>query len=175
MNEPLAVVVMGVSGAGKTSVGRCLADALGGRFLDADDLHSPESIHKMSAGIPLDDADRWPWLDRVAAAIRAHPGRGGPTVIACSALRREYRDRIRHGVTGSVFFVHLDGSKETIAARIGARGNHFMPTSLLDSQLRTLEPLEPDEHGVMVDIRGDVQAIVDTALATIPQVNPQEK
>ena len=170
MTEALAVVVMGVSGAGKTSVGRHLADVLRGLFLDADDLHTPDSIRKMSFGTPLDDADRWPWLDRVAATFRAHAGSGAFTVIACSALRREYRDRIRQGVPGGVFFVHLTGSRETIAARMAARGSHFMPASLLDSQLRTLEPLGPDEHGVVIDVGNDVHAIVDTAIASIRQV-----
>lgn len=168
MNAAVAIIVMGVSGAGKTSVGQLLADRLGGRFVDADDLHFPESVRKMAAGIPLDDDDRWPWLDRVADEVQAPAPPGAPTVIACSALRRAYRDRIRAGTVGTVYFVHLHGGEETIAARMGGRGGHFMPQSLLDSQLRTLEPLEPDESGILVDIRDDVPVIVDVVLRGLP-------
>ncbi|PRX96542.1 gluconokinase [Allonocardiopsis opalescens] len=159
-----AIVVMGVSGAGKTSVGERLAAALGGGFVDADDLHPAENIRKMSAGIPLDDADRRPWLDRVAAKLRERSASGATTVIACSALRRGYRDRIRRGAGVPVFFVHLDGTEETIAERLSGRAGHFMPMSLLVTQLRTLEALEPDEAGITVDIRGTVEAIVASAI-----------
>ena len=160
---------MGVSGAGKTSVGHLLADRLGGRFVDADDLHFPESVRKMAAGIPLDDEDRWPWLDRVAEVVRGPARPGSPTVIACSALRRAYRDRIRAGTSGGVYFVHLHGTEQTIAARMSGRGGHFMPQSLLDSQLRTLEPLGPDENGIIVDISDPLPDIVAAVIAALPR------
>lgn len=159
---------MGVSGAGKTSVGRLLADRVGGRFVDADDLHFPESVRKMAAGIPLDDDDRWPWLDRVAHQALGPAHASGPTVIACSALRRVYRDRIRAGVEGAVSFVHLHGSKEMLTARMSGRDGHFMPASLLESQLHTLEPLQVDEEGIVVNVDCDLDGIVTAVLAAFP-------
>ncbi|GAA1445887.1 gluconokinase [Nocardiopsis tropica] len=169
MNDALALVVMGVSGSGKTSVGHRLAEELGGVFLDADDLHSARSVRKMSAGVPLNDDDRWPWLDRVAAKFRGDAGAGAPMVIACSALRRVYRDRIRQGVGAHVFFLHLEGTEEVIAARMVERAGHFMPASLLMTQLRTLERLEPEEAGSAVDVHADLEAVVEAALKTLPK------
>lgn len=168
MNDALALVVMGVSGSGKTSVGRRLAEELGGVFLDADGLHSAQSIRKMSAGVPLTDDDRWPWLDRVAAEFRGRAGAGVSVVIACSALRRVYRDRIRHGAGDHVFFLHLEGTEEVIAARMAERAGHFMPASLLTTQLRTLERLEPGEAGSAVDVDTDLDAVVEAALKALP-------
>jgi carbohydrate kinase (thermoresistant glucokinase family) len=132
------VVVMGVSGSGKSVVGQALADDLGWPFFDADDFHPPENVAKMAAGTPLTDADRWPWLDRLAAEMGAIDKRGGNAVLACSALRQAYRDRI--GGAGDVRFVHLAGAYETIAARIAARKHAYMPASLLASQFAALEP-----------------------------------
>ncbi len=134
----MIVVVMGVSGSGKSVVGQALASDLGWPFFDADDFHPPENVAKMAAGTPLTDADRWPWLDRLAADMRAIDEGGGNAVLACSALRQAYRDRI--GRAGEVRFVHLSGSRDVIAARMAARKHAYMPPSLLASQFAALEP-----------------------------------
>jgi gluconokinase len=146
------VVVMGVSGSGKSTVGRLLADRLGAAFVDADDLHPEANVAKMTAGIPLTDEDRRPWLRRVAEAANAEDG---PVVIACSALRRAYRDLLTSEADAPLAFVHLNGSPELLAGRLAARTGHFMPPALLDSQLRTLEPLAADEPGFTVDLGAD--------------------
>ena len=138
---------MGVAGSGKSTVGSLLAAELGARFLDADSLHPEANVAKMAAGRPLDDTDRAPWLAAVAAAFVG----GESLVVACSALKRGYRDRIRAGA-GDVVFVHLAGAPELLAERIGARPGHFMPPALLASQLATLEPLGADEPGFTLDI-----------------------
>lgn len=153
----MAVVVLGVSGSGKTTIGSGLADALGVSFRDADDLHSPANRAKMASGRPLTDEDRWPWLDAVGEALAR--GRGAGIVIACSALRRVYRDRLRRACP-DVLFVHLDGSRDVLRARMEGRLDHFMPAELLDSQLATLEPLESDEPGFAVDIATSPEAII---------------
>ena len=133
----MIVVVMGVSGSGKTVVGQALATDLGWPFFDADNFHPKENVAKMAAGTPLTDADRWPWLDRLAAEMKALEERGVSAVLACSALRQAYRDRISRA--GNVRYVHLSGDHDTIAARLAARKNHYMPPTLLASQLATLE------------------------------------
>jgi len=161
MPTPHAVVMMGVSGSGKTTVGAALAKRLGVPFRDADEFHPKGNVEKMSAGIPLTDEDRWPWLDAIAAAIRETPTDQG-IVVSSSALRRIYRDRILKGAGRPVTFVHLDGTKEMIAPRMATRTGHFMPLSLLDSQLATLEPLGPGEPGFRVSIEQPAEAIVDT-------------
>lgn len=149
-------VVMGVSGAGKTVTGLALARALGGRFVEGDDLHPPGNREKMAGGTPLSDEDRWPWLDRVAAAL----AEGEPPVVgACSALRRAYRDRLRARAPDLVFLL-LSGPRDLVAARLGARVGHFMPPALLDSQLATLEPLGPEERGLTVATDGPPEAVV---------------
>lgn len=142
------VIAMGVSGSGKSSVGRLLAKELGGDFLDGDDLHPAANVAKMAAGIPLDDADREPWLREIGARMAAAPG---TMVIGCSALKRAYRDIIRAAAPDTAF-VHLHGTRELLAERMASRPEHFMPLSLLDSQLSTLEPLQADERGVVFDI-----------------------
>lgn len=147
-SDPLRVVLMGVAGSGKTSVGRALAPRLGAEYLDGDDLHPPANIAKMRAGVPLTDADRAPWLARVGDLL-AGPER---RIVGCSALRRSYRDIIRAHAGAPVTFVHLAGSREVIAARIGERRGHFMPASLLDSQFAALEPPGPDEASITADI-----------------------
>lgn len=156
-DAPPLVVVMGVSGSGKSTVGVALARRLGVAFADADDLHPRANIAKMTAGVPLDDADRWPWLDLVGGWLAEHDREGG--VVSCSALRRSYRDRLRRHAPRSRF-VHLDGPREVIARRQADRAGHFMPASLLDSQLATLEPLGPDEDGVVLDLGQGVDALV---------------
>lgn len=151
MPEPMAVVVTGVSGSGKSTVGALLAQRLGWPFADGDDLHTPEAIAKMHAGLPLDDADRAPWLRRVAAWIDAHLAAGESGVVACSALRRVYRDAIVRG-RSDVRLVHLDGARALIAQRLAVRRGHFMPARLLDSQFAALQPPDPDENAIVVGI-----------------------
>lgn len=160
--QTYSVVVMGVSAAGKSSVGRELADALGLPFVDADALHPPANVEKMARGEALTDGDRWPWLDAVAARLAEASPPG--IVMACSALRRTYRDRLRAGAPSTVF-VHLTGSPELLAERAAARTDHFMPPELLTSQLDTLEPLAADEPGTTIDVAAPVAAIVADARA----------
>ena len=161
--RPLAVVVMGVSGCGKTAVGSLLAQRLGARFIDADDLHPPDNVEKMRAGIPLDDADRAPWLRLLNARLREVTAAGEPVVLACSALKQRYRDTLAAGVPG-LRFVHLAGSRELIAARLAARQHRYMPTTLLDSQFATLEP--PAE-AVVVDVALPLEAAVEAAVRAL--------
>ena len=153
------VVVMGVSGCGKSTVGELLADRLGVPFLDADSLHPEANLTKMATGTPLDDSDRWPWLRLVGLELAAHPD---GAVVACSALRRAYRDLLRDAVP-DVRFVHLEGTRDQLASRMRARERHFMPVSLLDTQLATLEALAPDEPGVGLDCALDPATLARTA------------
>lgn len=158
-----ALIVMGVSGSGKSTVGLGLARALGWDFRDGDSFHSPANVTKMRSGAPLTDADRWPWLDAISRHIAALEDSGGHVVIACSALRRAYRDRLR-AAGARLRFVHLDGSFDLIDGRMRARHDHFMPPSLLESQFATLEAPAPDEKAVTVPIADDPEAIVATIL-----------
>lgn len=144
----LRIVVMGVTATGKSLIGARLAEALGGRFVDGDDLHPQANRAKMARGEPLDDLNRAPWLDRVGATLVQGEG---PIVVACSALKRAYRDRIRRSTPGAIF-VHLSGPRDLIAQRMETRAGHFMPVSLLDSQLATLEPPGSGEVAVVADI-----------------------
>jgi gluconokinase len=148
----MQVVVMGVCGCGKTTVGRALARALDHEFLDADDFHPEANVAKMANGVALTDDDRWPWLDRLAAAMRERAASGRGVVLACSALKEAYRARLRGGVDamGELKLVYLKGDAATIAPRLGARSGHYMPGSLLASQFAALE--EP-EDAIVVDIR----------------------
>ncbi len=156
------MVIMGVAGCGKSSVGEGLAARLGVPYRDGDGLHSAANVEKMRAGVPLTDADRWPWLDTVAVTLRDR----APIIVGCSALKRVYRDQIRAGAGGPVTFVHLAGSRELIAARMAERTGHYMPLSLLDSQFAALEAPRADE-GVTVDIGPPVSAIIETILARL--------
>ena len=156
------IVIMGVAGCGKSSVGEALAQRLGIPYRDGDDLHTPAAVEKMRTGIPLTDEDRWPWLDRVAQILDAE----APIILGCSALKRAYRDRIRAGAGGPVTFVHLSGSRELIASRMAARTGHYMPTSLLDSQFAALEPPGPDE-AITVDIDRALEAITDAIVTAL--------
>jgi carbohydrate kinase (thermoresistant glucokinase family) len=155
---------MGVAGTGKSTVAAALAARLGWTFADGDDFHSRASVARMRAGVPLTDADRWPWLDAIAAWTAQQDAGGHATVVACSALRRTYRDRLR-SASASTVFVHLDGDPALLARRIGARTEHFMPAALLPSQLATLEPLQADEAGLVVDVDAPVETIVGIVIA----------
>lgn len=164
-HSPL-LVVTGVSGSGKTTVGAALARRLGVPFADADDFHPPHNIAKMSAGLPLTDHDRAPWLRAIGSWLAMHAAGGG--VISCSALRRDYRDLLRTAAPAARF-AHLAGDIEVVRGRVAARPGHFMPPSLVDSQFAALEPLGADEPGVTLDLRRTVGELVDdtvTYLAT---------
>jgi gluconokinase len=152
---------MGVSGSGKSTVGAALAQRLRVPFVDADALHPPANIAKMTAGEPLDDGDRYPWLEKVGEWLAGHRDGG---VVSCSALKRKYRDQLRAHCP-RVEFLYLSGSPELIAARLAARSGHFMPAALLLSQLDALEPLGPDEAGVTVNAGQAVDAIIDAFVA----------
>jgi gluconokinase len=143
------LIVMGVAGTGKSTVAGLLAERLNWEFQEGDALHPPANVAKMSAGIPLTDEDRWPWLDAIGAWIKEKTQRGEPGILTCSALKRSYRDRLRGP---SVIFVFLNGPREVIAARMGRRADHFMPPALLNSQLATLEPPAADENVLAVDL-----------------------
>jgi gluconokinase len=151
------IVVMGVSGSGKSTVGEALAARLNVPYLDADDLHSAANVSKMASGIALTDADREPWLARVGDWLAAQKD---GSVVACSALRRSYLDTLRAHAPGTVF-LHLDAESAVLQARVSERSGHFMPASLLASQLATLEPLQPDERGTSIDSRAPVNDVVD--------------
>ncbi|MAW87033.1 MAG: gluconokinase [Phyllobacteriaceae bacterium] len=151
------IVIMGVAGSGKTTVGEMLAAATGFPFIDGDSLHPAANIDKMSRGIPLCDDDRWPWLDAVGGALR---DTAGPVIIGCSALKRAYRDRIRAASGKDTLFVHLAGNRALIGERMRARQGHFMPESLLDSQFAALEPPQPDENAITVDIAAPLDATI---------------
>lgn len=153
------VIIAGVSSSGKTTIGQALADRLGARFLDGDDFHPPENVAKMAQGVPLVDEDRWPWLDRLNRELRKASAAGESVVLACSALKAVYRERLADGVAG-LQLVMLTGRREVIAARAGARRHRYMPASLLDSQLQTLEPLVAGS-GWEIDVTRPVDAIVD--------------
>ncbi|MEV5365920.1 gluconokinase [Streptomyces cellulosae] len=172
MNTPHVVVVMGVAGTGKTTIGPLLAARLGVPYAEGDDFHPQSNIAKMSAGTPLTDDDRWPWLDAIGDWAQGRAGLGG--VVSCSALKRSYRDRLRAAAPG-VIFVHLTGDRALIEDRMSHRQGHFMPTALLDSQFATLQPLEPDEAGVAVSVTGSPEEITGraaTALTSLSEPAP---
>lgn len=155
-------VFIGVSGSGKTTVAERVAKSRGLPFAEADDFHPRSNIEKMEAGTPLTDGDRWPWLRELAEWIAGHEASGESTVMACSALKRGYRDVLRGGAP-HVYFLHMSGTAAVIGERIGNRQGHFMPPALLESQLRTLEPLAADEEGLELDVRADVDTLVHRA------------
>ncbi|MFJ8587107.1 gluconokinase [Streptomyces sp. NPDC093595] len=158
------VVVMGVAGTGKTTVGPLVAERLGVPYAEGDDFHPEANIAKMSAGVPLDDTDRWPWLDAIGRWAHGREGLGG--VVSSSALKRSYRDRLRTAAPGIVF-LHLTGDRALIEGRMAARTGHFMPAALLDSQFATLQPLGEDEAGVAVDVAGGPEDIADRAVVAL--------
>jgi gluconokinase len=153
----MIVLIMGVSGSGKSTIGRMVATALSAEFLEADTFHSGANVAKMTSGIPLDDADRWPWLASIGAAIAAQRQAGRPVVLACSALKAAYRDRLfeQSGERGQIVF--LDGGAALIATRLGGRQGHYMPPTLLPSQLATLEP---PQDAIRIDIARDPDEIL---------------
>ncbi len=159
-----AVIVMGVSGCGKSTLGSLLGTALDAPFLEGDDFHAPEAVAKMRAGQALTDDDRWPWLDRIGVAANAAITDRGRTVIACSALRAAYRARLRAAIAAPVRFILLENSRERLLARLAARADHYMPTSLLDSQLATLERPDEDEGAMILTTDADPCALRDAAL-----------
>jgi gluconokinase len=157
---PCALIVMGVSGSGKSTIADKLAERLRWSYEDGDKFHPASNVAKMRAGHPLTDEDRWPWLQAIADEIDRVCGARQHAVIACSALKRAYRDVLVHG-RGDVRIIYLKGAQELIAERLAARKNHFMPPGLLDSQFKTLEPPDPRENPVTVSIDAPVDAIVD--------------
>ncbi|MDM9618924.1 gluconokinase [Rhizobium sp. S96] len=162
--SPFALIVMGVSGSGKTSVAEALAAKLGLDFVEGDVLHPAANVEKMLKGIPLTDEDRMPWLDIIGETMKAKLDRGEGILVSCSALKRSYRDRLRAAAGGKLIFVYLHGSKELLTARMGARKGHFMPLSLLESQLATLEVPTGEPGVVTVDIGDTIEGIVGAAL-----------
>ncbi|MEU3950431.1 gluconokinase [Streptomyces sp. NPDC029526] len=168
MSGNRVVVVMGVTGTGKTTIGVLLASRFGVPFAEGDDFHSRANIAKMSGGTPLTDADRGPWLDTIGEWARDRTESGG--MISGSALRRAYRDRVR-ATAPDIVFVHLTGDREVIEERLARRQGHFMPTKLLASQIAELQPLEPDEKGVTVDVSGTPEEIADRVVESLRELD----
>ena len=164
------IVVMGVSGCGKSSVGMALAAKMSKPFLDADDYHPPANVAKMSRGVPLTDADRWPWLDRFAMALTQRADASEVVVSACSALRKSYREQLSASAGEPILFVYLNGSRAQIAERLAGRKHHFMPAELLDSQFATLEPPSVDENVLVVDIGPPVDVLTDNILKALQPI-----
>lgn len=166
MPTPHAIVVMGISGCGKTTLGKGIAQALGYKFIEGDDLHPQDNVSKMSAGIALTDEDRWPWLERVAQALdRASPDNG--CVVSCSALRHSYRQMLRSRCGTPIVFVFPELSPDLARARLQRRPNHYMPASLVDSQFATLEPPGPEEIVLRIDAMRSTRACLRYALANL--------
>jgi carbohydrate kinase (thermoresistant glucokinase family) len=161
-------VVMGVSGSGKTTIAEAIAQREGWKLVEGDKFHPPANVEKMRRGIPLTDEDRWPWLRAIAAEIDAMRERGESAVVACSALKRAYRD-ILIGDRPDVVLVYLRGDKDLIAARMAARKGHFMPPALLDSQFATLEEPGPDEHPIIVSVAAPPEAVVDEVVRQLKE------
>ena len=163
----MIVLVMGVAGVGKTTIGEALARELGWRFIDADDYHSPQNVAKMKAGIPLNDEDRWPWLAHLNKALKEETH----AVLACSALKAAYRERLAQGVADFIT-VHLQGSPELIRARMAARRHRYMPASLLDSQLAALEP---PAQAIAIDVAADVPSSVAAIKEALKKSSPRRR
>jgi gluconokinase len=170
-SDPVAdvrsVVVMGVSGCGKSSVGEDLACRIGADFIEGDSLHPPTNVEKMRAGTPLTDADRWPWLDALGQIL----GGDGNVVVSCSALKRTHRDRLRALAGRAVVFVYLQGDRDVLSARMAARSHEYMPLSLLDSQLATLEPPYAEDRVITIEINQPLEAIVGLATEYLASLN----
>lgn len=166
MIPPTTVVVMGVSGSGKTTVAERLAERLHWEFAEGDDFHPRANVEKMAAGHPLDDDDRWPWLRTIGGWVDRREASGRSVVVTCSALKRSYRDLLREG-RPSVWFAYVTVDAEVLRARLRERTGHYMPASLLESQLATLEPLQPDEAGAEISGAAPPDAVVDDLIATL--------
>jgi gluconokinase len=165
------IIVMGVSSSGKSTVGAALGRALHAPFLDGDKYHPEANVEKMRAGTPLTDADRWPWLEALTAALKEAAGRKGVAVGACSALKKTYRDFITETAGEPVLFVYLDGSREVIGERMARRSHEYMPTSLLDSQFATLEVPNPaSENVVALPVTDPVNRIVTKVAEALPHI-----
>ena len=164
-----SLVVMGVSGCGKSAVSQALAERLGWQVRDGDSFHSAANVAKMASGTPLTDDDRWGWLAAIGEWIAASQQ---PVVVSCSALKRSYRDQLRTAAVAPLVFIHLTGRPELIRQRMQSRPDHFMPASLLRSQLDALQPLEPDEVGITVDIASPVADIASTCITKLPYLHP---
>ncbi|WP_432245951.1 gluconokinase [Arthrobacter sp. G.S.26] len=160
------MIIMGVSGSGKSTVGDLLGRRLGVPFIDGDDLHPEANKEKMRTGIPLDDVDRRPWLMEIGRTLQLRQQAGEGVIVACSALKRRYRDLLREHAP-EVVFLHLQGSSDTLAARMAARNHEFMPATLLASQLEALEPLAADERQVLLDVRKSPSELADRAAAAL--------
>lgn len=161
-----SVVVMGVSGSGKSTVAAGVVERLGWDFAEGDEFHPPENVAKMRAGVALTDEDRWPWLGRLAGWVGAHEAAASSCVVTCSSLKRAYRDLLRDGHR-SVWYVHVDADPDLIRDRMAHRTGHFMPASLLDSQLALLEPLREDEPGVRVSGAGSPPQVLEQVLTAL--------
>ena len=165
------MVIMGVSGSGKSTVGELLGHRLGVPFIDGDDLHPTANKEKMRTGTPLNDDDRRPWLQDIGRTLAAYQKEGSGAIVACSALKRRYRDLLREHAP-DLLFLHLEGSADTLAARMAARNHEFMPATLLASQLEALEPLDADERHVLLDVRQSPAELGDKACAALERTTP---
>ncbi|MFJ5234980.1 gluconokinase [Kitasatospora sp. NPDC088391] len=165
--QPPVIVVMGVSGVGKTTVARLLAERLGLPYAEADDFHPAANIAKMRSGVPLDDEDRQPWLHALGSWLGERSAAGTGGVVTCSALKRRYRDVLRANCPDA-WFLHLSGTHDLVGDRLAHRTGHFMPPSLLDSQYATLEPLQADENGTVLDVDASPETLVERAAAALP-------
>jgi len=167
IDEKPLIVVMGVAGSGKTTLAARLAEKLGIPFVEGDSLHPAANVKKMAGGIPLTDDDRWPWLEAIGERMEVERVTGHGVVVACSALKRTYRDCLRRKVHSRVQFILLDGSRELIGARMKKRKGHFMPPALLDSQFATLERPKADEHATVLDISHTIPSLVTEAVRSV--------
>jgi len=164
--QPAVLLIMGVSGSGKSTAGENLAAEFGWPFRDADSFHPPANVAKMKAGIPLDDDDRWPWLDAIAAWIDEHRRAGRHAIVTCSALKRRYRDRLLVG-RPDVRLVYLEGDADLIAGRMSRRRDHFMPPALLASQFAALEPPDAAENPIVVSVHPTARRVAEQILAAL--------
>jgi gluconokinase len=164
--QPAVLVIMGVSGSGKSTAGENLAAEFGWPFRDADSFHPPANVAKMKAGVPLDDDDRWPWLDAIAAWIDEHRRDGRHAIVTCSALKRRYRDRLLAG-RPDVRLVYLEGDADLIADRMSRRRDHFMPPALLASQFAALEPPDSSENPIVVSVHPTARRVAEQILAAL--------